>query len=104
MASRFKTNVKATDIDFAEKGKVRIRSVGLLNTFVQSPKDALKKLENDIGPVPLDKVSVDEHGRIVIADAPFRAKLSARIKILGQAAIAADTNYVCTNAYKCKEK
>lgn len=101
MAEQFKTNVKLTDIDLSDPHNVSLRSPGLVNTLVHSTPHALEKLANEIGPVPIDSVSIDDAGRIVISDKDFRAKIEERISSLGPKATAADTNYVCSNAYQC---
>ena len=101
MSTQFKTNVKSKDIKLVEKDTVQISSTGLLNTFAYSTKDALGKLKSEIGPVKITSITIDDKGRILVKDAGFRslveAKLSAQTK-------AADTNYVCNNAYQCKIK
>lgn len=99
MAGEFKTNVTDKDIEIDKDGAVHIRSQGLLNTFIHSSPHALEKLARDIAPVPIDSVSVDDLGRIVIEDANFRKAIESKMKEV-RAAVAV-TNVLCNNAYHC---
>ena len=99
MDNPFKTNVKPKDIKLIAKDTVEITSTGLLNALVRSKTDALKKIKTDIGPVTIDKILIDDNGRILIKDARFRDLIE---KKLAQPT-AANSNTVCNNAF-CPKK
>ncbi len=100
MSAQFKTNVKRSNIKLKGRNVVQIESPGLLNTFVRSKPHGLKKLR-DLGPVSITKISIDNKGRINIKDAKFRKLVEQKLRAPG---MAADTNYVCNNAYQCGKK
>jgi hypothetical protein len=102
MENKFKTNVVRKDITFLKDGSVAIKSNGLLNTFVHSAPHAIAKLAKDVALTSMDNVHIDDRGRIIIDDPQFVDALHK--KLANKVISAADTNTVCSNAYKCGQK
>src|SRR5580698_2116048 len=101
MTFKYKTNATSKDIEIIGDSVVAIKDAGLINTFVQSPAHGIAKLAENIALVSPESISVDSHGRIIIEDKNFAAKLQAALSV---ERAGGDINYVCKNAYQCKEQ
>lgn len=68
----FEANLTKSDISF---GQVIIKSPELLEALVKDQDEVLKSFEEQISPLDLDKIAVDEYGRIIIDDEKIREAL-----------------------------
>jgi hypothetical protein len=68
-----------------EANKATIRSPELVEAMIKNPKVAKKLLANEVGPVDLKKVSIDDAGRLVVRDPRFARRLKDKFTAVGLA-------------------
>ncbi len=76
---------------------VAIRSPELRNELIQHQSEAVRALTEQIAPIQLEHISIDDQGRVVITDAAFAAVLGARRRTEGGAESLMSVNGLCYN-------
>jgi hypothetical protein len=90
-----KINIRSEHITQPAPDVVVLNNPVLRQLLVQKQGAALDWLTNRVKPVDISKVSIDDHGRVVISDPDFAQLLSARVAAEAGNAIAGDT--ACSN-------
>ncbi|EAZ88555.1 hypothetical protein [Crocosphaera chwakensis] len=72
MSTAKPVNIKTSDVTF---GQVFIDSPELVEALIKDQENVLKFLEEKISHLSLDKITVDECGRLIIDDENFRQAL-----------------------------
>ena len=92
-----KIEVKPRNISQPAAGTVVFDNSVLRNLLVQKQEGALEWLATRVTPVDVSKISIDDHGRVVITDAAFAKVIDDRLKKeVGTEATALD-NTACSN-------
>lgn len=88
--------IQLSDIDIPRPDAVLIENSTLMDQLIRNQDETLRFLSEDIAPVDIDEVSVDRHGRVVIANQHFRELMLVRLQIN----VPQSTNGLCGNV-KC---
>ena len=91
----------ASDISLGPDDMVTITSPSLLNSLVKASSDTVTFLSSQVAPITLDAISVDDEGRVVIADPTFASTLRSTAAAALQTN--ASNNGVCGNV-KCAQR
>lgn len=72
-------NIKSAEIDASTGTEVIINNNSLLNAIVQNNEDALQFLRDQVGPVYMADLSVDNQGRVVIKNKAFAQQMQKKL-------------------------
>jgi hypothetical protein len=86
--------VRSDNISEPAPGSVAFDNPVLRNLLVQKQPAALEWLASRVAPVDVSKISIDEKGRVVIADKAFADVVSQRLKDTAGSAL---DNTACSN-------
>jgi hypothetical protein len=80
MAERIE--IKGTDIDLSQAGIVKISSPSLVNGLIKSQTSTLDLVEAQLATLDINMLSLDNQGRVVIADQNFHDQIKAKLDAL----------------------
>jgi hypothetical protein len=89
-----KIQIRADNISEPKPGTVVLQNSVLRNLLIQKQPAALEWLTTRVGPVNVNDISIDDQGRVVIADKAFAEEISKMVKT-GRVDAAGDT--ACSN-------
>src|SRR2546421_103547 len=74
-----KINIRPANITQPEGGTVVFENAVLRNLLVQHPEAAKEWLATRVAPVDVSKISIDDRGRVVIADSTFADAIKKKL-------------------------
>ena len=75
--------INPSNVSIGLTNTVVIKSAELVNTLIARRDDVIKLLSDQVSPVTLADIQVDEHGTVVISNAAFKDKIVDKLEGVG---------------------
>ena len=75
--------INPSNVSIGLTNTVVIKSAELVNTLIARRDDVIKLLSDQVSPVTLADIQVDEHGTVIISNAAFKDKIADKLEGVG---------------------